>query len=524
VSQLKILIEKLSKSSPEAVNTLNFDSSLFEYLHVVTKVEEKYLETLESNLNKKCIIFLSGSSGDGKSAIINKYISKYSPNYDFHVDATHSFAPQQTSIQALDDSFDKYKNDDKSLVVGINIGIMINYLYDGSETHSDIKKAIQSFLQKQASNEEFHFINFEDYPKFEFSDKQIVVPFVQKILAKITVESESNPFYKAFITDVNADTVSIIHQNFKLLSKLEIQKSIIDLLILVHFKYEQFITARTLMDFVYILLKGPKLLVNQLFEETSNQIIQNIRKEDPILNRTYPLDKFILECSTNKYDEDLNQFINEFNSTCKEPMLSQSEPFTLLRMFFLLRNSVFSNNYHHKFQNCFYSESIHSFIELISNHFNNDSKPIKAFYKELKNAILLYVNKKFPSLVSKNLLMLSYMKGTIIATPIEIREDINKIKNFQYETLTSFPLFLKVNDQEINPLHVTFNMYQLLLSLNSGFRPNKHDRNTIVLFEELIQSILEIATKSKTLSIIKHTSQLDFKYIDDEIEVTKYDI
>ncbi|MDD2653301.1 MAG: DNA phosphorothioation-dependent restriction protein DptF [Sulfurimonas sp.] len=139
MSQLKILIEKLSKSSPEAVNTLNFDSSLFEYLHVVTKVEEKYLETLESNLNKKCIIFLSGSSGDGKSAIINKYISKYSPNYDFHVDATHSFAPKQTSIQALDDSFDKYKNDDKSLVVGINIGIMINYLYDGSETHSDIQ-------------------------------------------------------------------------------------------------------------------------------------------------------------------------------------------------------------------------------------------------------------------------------------------------------------------------------------------------------------------------------------------------
>lgn len=103
MSQLKILIEKLSKSSPEAVNTLNFDSSLFEYLHVVTKVEEKYLETLESNLNKKCIIFLSGSSGDGKSAIINKYINKYDSNYNFHVDATHSFAPQQTSIQALDD-------------------------------------------------------------------------------------------------------------------------------------------------------------------------------------------------------------------------------------------------------------------------------------------------------------------------------------------------------------------------------------------------------------------------------------
>lgn len=49
MSQLKILIEKLSKSSPEAVNTLNFDSSLFEYLHVVTKVEEKYLGTLKSN-------------------------------------------------------------------------------------------------------------------------------------------------------------------------------------------------------------------------------------------------------------------------------------------------------------------------------------------------------------------------------------------------------------------------------------------------------------------------------------------
>lgn len=528
MSNLKTLIEKLSKSSPEAVNTLrNSDSSLIEYLHVTTNVEEKYIELLEQNKTTQAIIFLCGSSGDGKSAIINRHYEKYNSNYDFHVDATHSFKPSQTAIEALNESFDLYKGGDKSLVIGINIGIMMNFIEEGDETHSDIKDSIKSFLNNKTTNHNnIYFINFEDYPKFIFEDNKISSPFIKTILNKITNQTKKNPFYKAFLEDKENNNTSIVHQNYKLLSDENIQDSIIDLLILVYLKYDQFVTARTLLDFIYTILKGPRILINHLFEEDSNPIINNIRKEDPILNRTFLLDKFILERSTHKTDNELDKFINEFNKKCTKSILNNKESFSLLRAFYLFKDCNISNNYHHTFKGSFEhsSKNIYDFIELISSHKQYNKTIIKKFYENLKNAIFIYVNKTSPDLTKKGLFTISDLKDTIITTPLKIRENTPKIKEYESKSFNSFPLFITVNKEEIKSIDITFNMYQLLLSINDGYRPNKHDRNTIILFEELIQSINEIAIDSKEITIIHKNQRIGFNYIDDEdIEVQTYD-
>ena len=91
-------------------------------------MEMDFIKLQYFDKEKKCLIFLCGSSGDGKSAIINKHLKKFDTYFDFHVDATHSFSPNQTAIQALSDSFQNYENGTKSLVVGINIGIMLNFI------------------------------------------------------------------------------------------------------------------------------------------------------------------------------------------------------------------------------------------------------------------------------------------------------------------------------------------------------------------------------------------------------------
>ncbi|MDH4943955.1 DNA phosphorothioation-dependent restriction protein DptF [Sulfurimonas sp. C5] len=527
MSKLYDLISKLSKSSPEAVNTLkSSNSSLMDYLYITTEVEKKYLELLEQNFSNKSIIFLCGSSGDGKSAIINRHYKKYKSNYEFHVDATHSFEPSQTSIEALNESFTKYKNSNKSLVVGINIGIMLNFIAEGSQEHSDIIDSFKLYDKKRTSSNNIFFINFEDYPKFKFENKQISSPFIESILNKITEQSEENPFYKAFLEDIENETTSVVHQNYKLLSDKSIQKSIINLLILVYLKYDQFVTARTLLDFIYTLIKGPKILINQLFEERSNPIINNIHKEDPILNRTFLLDKFILESSTNQTNNDLDTFIEDFNKACKKPILKNNEPFTLLRCFYLFKDCELSNNYHHIFKDSFEksTKNIINFIELISSHQNYDKTVIKEFYEKLKNAIYIYVNKTAPTLTEKKLFTISAIENSIIATPLKIRENTDKIKEHQINTFNSFPLFITINGIEIKTIDITFNMYQLLLSINEGYRPNKHDRNTIIIFEELIQSINEIAILSEEISIIHDKTRIDFSYIeDDDIEVQKYE-
>jgi DNA phosphorothioation-dependent restriction protein DptF len=519
MSKLELLIEKMSKSSPEAVNTLNssFDN-IVEYLHIETDIEKKYIETLQKNKDEKCLIFLCGSSGDGKSAIINKHLKKFDSSYDFHVDATHSFRPNQTAIQALSDSFYKYENGSKSLVVGINIGIMLNFINNDTKFEK-ISSSINKFLTKKEDSEKIYFINFEDYPKFTFENDQIKAPFIQDLLEKITLNSDNNPFYTAFLED---EEKSIIHKNYQLLSYEFIQKSIIDLLILTNLKYDQFLTVRSLLDLIYTLLKGPRLLIDQLFENESNEIIKNLKKEDPVLRRSFSLDKFILERSSNKTDDKLEKYILELNSQYSEPIFNTQSPFTLVRMFYLARNIELANNYHLQFKKDFDDSYLHDFVELIAIHKKYDDtykKTVKTFYKNIISAIYLYVNKNLPELTKKGHIVLTSNKTFTTSASVSMDPNWSNIKSLSLNTFQSFPLYLKVDDIDLKTIDINLNMFTMISLINNGYRPNKHDRNTIIIFEELLESILEVATLSNKISISSKNKRTLFIKKDEEIEV-----
>lgn len=521
MSKLELLIEKMSKSSPEAVNTLNSSGdNIVEYLHIETDIEKKYLETLKNNKEKKCLIFLCGSSGDGKSAIINRHLKSFDSLYDFHVDATHSFTPNQTAIEALSESFHNYQNSNKSLVIGINIGIMVNFI-NSDNSFDDINSAVSLFLNEKKDSENIYFINFEDYSKFNFENNQINSPFIQELLERLTKESENNPFYNAFIGDKEDDR-NIVHQNYKLLSSSFIQNSIINLLILANLKYDQFLTARSLLDLIYTLLKGPELLIDKLFNSESSEIIKNLKKEDPILRRSFELDKFILERTSQKEDKRLKDFINDLNSQCIKPMFDMNSPFSLIRMFYLAQNEELSNNYHLDFKKDFNDTYIHDFMELISilqNFDDSKRKVVKTFYKNITSAIFSYVNKNAPELTKKGHIVLSSNKSFTTSAQLSIDPNWTKIKVTKLNTFHSFPLYLKVDNQDLPPIDITLNMFAMVELINSGYRPNKHDRNTIIIFEELIESILEIATLSNKIAISSEKQKIIFIKKEEEIEV-----
>ncbi|OXX23514.1 DNA phosphorothioation-dependent restriction protein DptF, partial [Vibrio sp. V08_P9A1T1] len=126
----------LSKSSPFAVSTERDDQydNLLTYkkhIYVQTDIEADFKKALLSAKSNE-IIFLCGSSGDGKSEILTQYSQKYKATHDFHLDATHSFSPNQTAIQTLDERFTQTKKNQKPLVVGINIGMLGNYAQEGA--------------------------------------------------------------------------------------------------------------------------------------------------------------------------------------------------------------------------------------------------------------------------------------------------------------------------------------------------------------------------------------------------------
>lgn len=527
MNNLQHIVSKLSKSSAEAVHTFNHDSTtLFKYLHIVTDVEKAYIQKLESLRTQKVLIFLCGSSGDGKSAIVAKHREKFAADYNFHVDATHSFMPNQTAIEALELSFSNFTHGNKSLVVGINIGILMNYFSDENSSNDLIKSAIGKFLTTKYDSDNIFFINFEDYSKFDFDGKIISSKFIKSIFQKITSESNENPFYNAFLKDIDEGEISKLHQNYKLLSQEPIQNSIIELLITIHLKYDQFLTTRSLLDLIYTLLNNEKLLIDQLFEDESNVIIQNIRKEDPILQRSFLLDKFILDRASVHEDKDLNIFIHEFNSLCQKNLIDEHSPSSLIRLFYLLKESKYANNYHQRFKQTFDNHVLHDFIRLVSVHHDYDElnkKTIQEFYQKIKKAIFIYINKTNPTLSKNNLIVISNAQEIMSAVPVDISPDWSKIKSYQSNSFIEFPMFLKINGGISIEKKISLNLYSMIILINDGYRPNKHDRNTIILFNELIQSILEIANKSNEIYLLANGTKILLKNVDNEIEVVPYE-
>lgn len=201
----------LAKSSPFSVSTVSqrakdvYDE-LKAYLYVEQDIERDFKKLLTAVRSNE-IIFLCGSSGDGKSEILTRAYETYHNKFRFHLDATHSFQPHQSAIEALDQLFDEAIADPRPLVLGINIGMLANFAKEGASRHHYIRTVIDGFLDSgyrsfdrdddSCAFERFHFLDFEQYPKFQFcqQDAEGYSEFVRHLFSRLTQQDDSNLFY-----------------------------------------------------------------------------------------------------------------------------------------------------------------------------------------------------------------------------------------------------------------------------------------------------------------------------------------
>jgi DNA phosphorothioation-dependent restriction protein DptF len=300
IINLRTALSVLAKSSPFSVKTVTdrnkdaFDE-LKEHLFVEQDIERDFAKILAS-LNENEIVLLCGSSGDGKSEILTRHYDRYREKYIFHLDATHSFSPRKSAIETLDDLFDLRNSSSKSLVLGINIGMLANYAQEGAERHRNIRIAIEVFLQGGALVEAgFYFIDFEQYQKFHFENKEGTCSgFAKELIEKLTSQSEDNPFYRyARVGEKEGEDLQLI-ANFKLLSLDSVQEIIITQLFKVRLIKDQFVTARALLDLLHYLLVGPGYIFDNLYVGDGGELVQRLADFDPARKHTQALDQFVL--------------------------------------------------------------------------------------------------------------------------------------------------------------------------------------------------------------------------------------
>ena len=79
---------------------------------------------------------------------------------------------------------------------------------------------------------------------------------------KVFSREKGNPFYEAYLRDINEHHKQAFHDNYRLLLDSDIKNSVIYLLIRAQVEYKEIISARTLMNFMYDIVISNKEKIN----------------------------------------------------------------------------------------------------------------------------------------------------------------------------------------------------------------------------------------------------------------------
>ena len=535
----------LAKSSPFSVTTVSnrekdeldeFKAWLF-----VQQDIETDLRKILASLDGQQIVFLCGSSGDGKSEILTRCFREFRQKFDFHLDATHSFAPNQSAIQALNQKFNDYKKNNKPLILGINIGMLANYSNEGDPEHSDIKESIERFLSGQLNKNlrpipdgNIFYLDFEQYPRFNFlKEGDSYSIFARTLLEKLTSTDENNPFFiasKKNETEVGKNNQKVV-VNYKLLSLKSVQEVIITQLFKARLIKDQFITTRALLDFIHHLLVGPGYIFDNLFVGDDNELVRRLTEFDPVKIHTRELDQFVLRYELALPDENLVEFLNEMSSkigvVVDRSNIKLGSAASLIRFFSLIRNEDLSNNYHKNFKPNFEEELLENYAYVWRLHNDFDNSPekkieLRKFYSsDLIHGIQKYANRNAPELLNvQGELFLSSFGKVNLTAPVELKPDYDAIYKKIHITSAYFMAYLKVDGKTIKPIVINLNLFELLQKLKDGYRPNKYDKNSIVLLDEIVEQVAHMAKLSTTLKFYDGDNRYTVKQDDGMIAVS----
>lgn len=518
----------LSKSSPYAVTTAgeladtDFDK-LKKCLYVETDIEKAFKAKLEA-IKTGEIIFLCGSSGDGKSEILTKYKRKHEQYVDFHLDATHSFEHDKNAIETLDSVFTKHIETGRPLVVGINIGMLGNYEREGSNNHVRIKQAIGAFLDHQTNDGLYTFLDFESFPKFTIKDGRVSSPFFSRLLDNVVRDDSTNNFRDYFNSAYGDPSQAILCANYLMLRDPHIQKVIIELLLNARIRKDQFVTARMLLDFIHSILTGPNYLFDNLFDGGDNELLEALSHFDPSVLRNHKIDLFILHRTLDLQDDAYHTFQNTVGQ--KFRLSNSISPKSTIRMFYLMKDCDIGNGYHRQFKESFNEQHLLEYIRIWEAHRVYDGSTelksiLRGFYSDVVlKAINKYANRNAPYL-SKDEFYLSSHGDCDLSAEVDISVSYKSIEADTSDDLAAFNIHLEVGGVKIEPIPIGVNLLMLMMDIVEGYRPNKYDKNSVVLLDELITKITETANSADTLYLYKGSERVKLKQNpDNEIRVS----
>ncbi|WP_422836950.1 DNA phosphorothioation-dependent restriction protein DptF [Aeromonas encheleia] len=345
---------------------------------------------------------------------------------------------------------------------------------------------------------------------------------MRQLLRRLTEPSERNLFYFIAQSDEQRQQDAKLIANFRLLGREEVQEIIITTLFKTRLFKDQFITTRALLDLLHQLLTGECYLFDNLFMGGSNELAQKITEFDPALLHTHAIDQFVLRYELALPDLTLDEFLQTLAGIGVHFSESrEGKAASLLRLFYLFRHCSFGNDYHHQFKGDFDDQLLESYASVWMQHgqYGGDrvaQDGLRHFYtKVLIPAVFTYANRHAPEL-GKRELYLGVFGGIKVAAPLELKADYKRIQYEHAEKHDHFCAYLKVGELTLSPMVIGLNLFELIGKLNCGYRPNRYDKNAIILLDEMVEHIRTLAKSSPRLSYYEGTHAYRIE-LDDEL-------
>lgn len=571
-------LSKLKESSKEAVEGLNTFSKFKKYMHVNRDAQNELQDIiLEANKAEKAqLILVCGSVGDGKSHIISYFKNRYPDemsHFTLHNDATESLEPNKTSMDTLNDVLDNFSDEkietsNEKLILAINLGTLNNFIdseygkrFTVLQKYVESKKILEKSIieNKFDSSSNIQFINFSDYNLYTLKDGKVQSKYIKELISKITNPSEINDFYNSYkencSTCKNKDKCPI-KANYELISEDNVQNAIVDLLVQCIIKKKIIISTRALLNFMYDLIIARSYIdVNSpMFkdkiaklknEEYINSLTPNIifdHKElsfifnalstlDPLNVRNEKVDDFIIKFNNStelieffdQYIDYPKGYIEKINNVNFDELEGRRIKSNLLKLFIRSyylcgKGDLFSLN----------DEVYENFIKYLYFWNKGDKAKLIGLYGEIKDGIL-----KWNGEAEKNHINIFVGKTQVkykVSEKLELKADTSSLPINKDSELIKFLTEMEIRYKGDNldtscSIDIDYSLYDLLIRVGNGYRPNKKDKNNFIKFIEFINKIECAGSQNNQLTFTEKNREKNKKYrleFDEEFEIYRF--
>ncbi len=571
-------LSKLKESSKEAVEGLNTFSKFKTYMHVNRDVQDELQQIILAADKEESaqLILVCGSVGDGKSHIISYFKNKHSDvmsNFTLHNDATESLEPNKTSMDTLNDVLDNFSDEKigtstEKLILAINLGTLNNFIdseygkrFTVLQKYVESKKILEKSIIENRfdSSSNIQFINFSDYNLYTLKDGKVQSKYIKELINKITNPSEVNDFYNSYKENCsnckNKDKCPI-KANYELISEDNVQNAIVDLLVQCIIKKKIIISTRALLNFMYDLIIARSYIdVNSpMFkdkigklknEEYINSLTPNIifdHKElsfifnalstlDPLNVRNEKVDDFIIKFNNSTelieffdhYIDNPKGYIEKINNVNFDELEGRRIKTNLLKLFIRSyylcgKGDLFSLN----------DEVYENFIKYLYFWNKGDKAKLIGLYGEIKDGLL-----KWNGEAEKNHINIFVGKTQVkykVSEKLELKADTSSLPINKDSELIKFLTEMEIRYKGDNldtscSIDIDYSLYDLLIRVGNGYRPNKKDKNNFIKFIEFINKIECAGSQNNQLTFTEKNREENKKYrleFDEEFEIYRF--